>query len=63
MKKTIVYLPLFILISITGVNSQQKGKQSILKNVKTLNATLSLSFQSINEWVFIIIHELFIIIH
>ena len=27
MKKTIVYLPLFILISITGVNSQQKGKQ------------------------------------
>ena len=27
MKKTILYLPLFILISITGVNSQQKGKQ------------------------------------
>ena len=27
MKKTIVYLPLFILISITGVNSQQKGNE------------------------------------
>ena len=27
MKKTIVYLPLFFLISVTGVNSQQKGKK------------------------------------
>jgi hypothetical protein len=31
MKKTIIYLPLFILISITGVNSQQKGKQIMSK--------------------------------
>ena len=31
MKKVIVYLPLFILISITGVNSQQKGKQVMSK--------------------------------
>ena len=31
MKKIIVYLPLFILISITGVNSQQKGKQVMSK--------------------------------
>jgi len=31
MKKTIVYLLLFILISITGVNSQQKGKQIMSK--------------------------------